>query len=169
MRLISIPLGMPTVGALPCSSNQWSAYSFLLRRQTTLYNRRQAKIVSTLTSYFTSCYVFHWSRYFPDTTLRYPPSFDGRIVLYPTHREVRDYFAWRQADSKILSLWYIYAYLTWSRKLISITCTTPCFGLLYSKAVKRRLKPTLHYACVIWFPFMNRTLRRVILGNFIKG
>jgi tRNA(His) guanylyltransferase len=104
MRVISIPLGMPTVGALPCNSDQWSTHSFLLRRQTTLYNRRQAKIVSTLTSYFTSCYVFHWSRYFPDITLRYPPSFDGRIVLYPTHREVRDYFAWRQADSKILSL-----------------------------------------------------------------
>lgn len=103
MRVISIPLGMPNVGALSCNSDQWSAYSFLLRRQTTLYNRRQAKIVSTLTSYFTSCYVFHWSRYFPDTPLRYPPSFDGRIVLYPTQQEVRDYFAWRQADSKILS------------------------------------------------------------------
>jgi tRNA(His) 5'-end guanylyltransferase len=31
--------------------------------------------------------------------MRYPPSFDGRIVLYPSEREVRDYFSWRQADS----------------------------------------------------------------------
>ncbi|KAM6504044.1 tRNAHis guanylyltransferase [Amanita muscaria] len=80
-------------------------YSFLLRRQTTLYNRRQAKIVSTLTSYFTSSYVFNWSKYFPDTPLRYPPSFDGRIVVYPTEREVRDYFAWRQADTHINNLY----------------------------------------------------------------
>ncbi|KAF8337801.1 Thg1 C terminal domain-containing protein [Amanita rubescens] len=80
-------------------------YSFLLRRQTTLYNRRQAKIVSTLTSYFTSCYVFYWSQYFPDTPLRYPPSFDGRIILYPTQREIRDYFAWRQADTHINNLY----------------------------------------------------------------
>ncbi|KAF8629976.1 hypothetical protein AX17_005541 [Amanita inopinata Kibby_2008] len=80
-------------------------YSFLLRKQTTLYNRRQAKIVSTLTSYFTSCYVFHWSKYLPDTSLRYPPSFDGRIVLYPTEREVRDYFSWRQADTHINNLY----------------------------------------------------------------
>jgi tRNAHis guanylyltransferase len=74
--------------------------SFLFRKSTSLYNRRQAKIVSTLTSLFTSSYVFHWQLYFPDTPLRYPPSFDGRIVLYPSAREVRDYFSWRQADSE---------------------------------------------------------------------
>ena len=83
----------------------WSAtyretHSFLLRKSTSLYNRRHAKIVTTLTSLFTSCYVFHWQTYFPDTPLKYPPSFDGRIVLYPGEREVRDYFSWRQADSK---------------------------------------------------------------------
>lgn len=32
--------------------------------------------------------------------MKYPPSFDGRIILYPSEREVRDYFSWRQADSK---------------------------------------------------------------------
>lgn len=42
----------------------------------------------------------NWSKYFPSTPLEYPPSFDGRIVLYPTEKEVRDYFSWRQADSK---------------------------------------------------------------------
>jgi tRNA(His) 5'-end guanylyltransferase len=85
--------------ARPCHPIN-SSRSFLFRKSTSLYNRRQAKIVSTLTSLFTSSYVFHWQLYFPDTPLRYPPSFDGRIVLYPSAREVRDYFAWRQADSK---------------------------------------------------------------------
>ncbi|KAJ3995165.1 Thg1 C terminal domain-containing protein [Lentinula boryana] len=80
-------------------------YSFLLRKSTALYNRRQAKIVSTLTSLFTSSYVFHWPKYFPDVPLQYPPSFDGRIVLYPSQREVRDYFAWRQADTHINNLY----------------------------------------------------------------
>ncbi|KAJ3824270.1 tRNAHis guanylyltransferase-domain-containing protein [Lentinula raphanica] len=80
-------------------------YSFLLRKSTALYNRRQAKIVSTLTSLFTSCYVFHWPKYFPDLPLQYPPSFDGRIVLYPSQQEVRDYFAWRQADTHINNLY----------------------------------------------------------------
>jgi len=76
--------------------------SFLLKKSTTIYNRRQSKIVSTLTSQFTSSYVFHWSRYFPDTLLQYPPSFDGRIICYPTEKSVKDYFSWRQADSEYL-------------------------------------------------------------------
>ncbi|TFK22777.1 tRNAHis guanylyltransferase [Coprinopsis marcescibilis] len=80
-------------------------YSFLLKKSTSLYNRRQSKIVSTLTSYFTSCYVFRWATYFPDKPLEYPPSFDGRIVVYPGEREIRDYFAWRQADTHINNLY----------------------------------------------------------------
>ena len=76
--------------------------SFLLRRSTSLYNRREAKILTTLTSHFTSAYIFHWASYFPDTPLQYPPTFDGRLVLYPGKTEVRDYFAWRQADSTCL-------------------------------------------------------------------
>lgn len=74
--------------------------SFLFRKSTQVYNRRHAKIVTTVTSLFTSSYVFNWSKYMTDTPLQYPPSFDGRAVLYPSPQEVRDYFSWRQADSK---------------------------------------------------------------------
>lgn len=35
--------------------------------------------------------------------LLYPPSFDGRVVCYPSEKEVRDYFAWRQVDSAWLT------------------------------------------------------------------
>ncbi|KAF9229893.1 tRNAHis guanylyltransferase-domain-containing protein, partial [Melanogaster broomeanus] len=80
-------------------------FSFLLRKSTHLYNRRHAKILTMLTSYFTSCYVFHWPQYFPENPLRYPPSFDGRIVLYPDERATRDYFSWRQADTHINNLY----------------------------------------------------------------
>lgn len=41
----------------------------------------------------------NWNHYFETTLPEYAPSFDGRIVLYPNEREVRDYFAWRQVDS----------------------------------------------------------------------
>ncbi|TFY67821.1 hypothetical protein EVJ58_g1382 [Rhodofomes roseus] len=75
-------------------------YSFLFRKSTTLYNRRQSKIITTVTSLFTSSYVYNWSKYLPDKELMYPPSFDGRIVMYPSPKEIRDYFAWRQADSE---------------------------------------------------------------------
>ncbi|CAE6431076.1 unnamed protein product [Rhizoctonia solani] len=80
-------------------------FSFLFKKSTKLYNRRQSKIVSMLTSLFTSAYVFNWKTYFPDTELRYPPSFDGRVVVYPGKQEIRDYFSWRQADTHINNLY----------------------------------------------------------------
>lgn len=33
--------------------------------------------------------------------LKYPPTFDSRVVEYPGETEVRDYFSWRQADSEL--------------------------------------------------------------------
>ncbi|KAJ7875461.1 Thg1 C terminal domain-containing protein [Mycena leptocephala] len=80
-------------------------FSFLIRQSSSLYNRRQSKIMSTLTSLFTSSYVFRWATYFPDRPLKYPPSFDGRIILYPSAREIRDYFSWRQTDTHINNLY----------------------------------------------------------------
>ena len=64
-----------------------------------------SKIVSTITSVFTSCFAFHWAAFFPDTPLQYPPAFDGRVVLYPTQRILRDYLCWRQADCHINNLY----------------------------------------------------------------
>ncbi|KAF8979777.1 hypothetical protein BGZ46_005064 [Entomortierella lignicola] len=80
-------------------------YSFLFRKSTDLYQRREAKIVSTVVSLFTSAYVYYWSDYFTDSKRPlYPPVFDGRAVLYPSEVEVKDYFAWRQADTHINNL-----------------------------------------------------------------
>ena len=121
--------------------------SFLLRKSTSLYNRRQSKIVSTLTSLFTSSYVFHWSLYFPDTPLVYPPSFDGRIVLYPGTKEVKDYFAWRQADSTFCScsLGRTGSETDFDLQRTLITCITRHFGPSYSRADRRRRRPILRY------------------------
>ncbi|KIJ52478.1 hypothetical protein M422DRAFT_243262 [Sphaerobolus stellatus SS14] len=80
-------------------------YSFLFRKSSSLYKRRATKIITTLTSLFTSAYVMHWAEYFPDLPLQYPPSFDGRIVVYPSIPEVRDYFSWRQTDTHINNLY----------------------------------------------------------------
>lgn len=74
------------------------------------FRSRTSKINSSIVSLFTSAYVFHWTRFFPNTPLLYPPSFDGRVVLYPNVKEVRDYFSWRQADSGCLILVYFCGY-----------------------------------------------------------
>jgi len=80
-------------------------FSFLIRRSANLYNRRRSKINSAVVSIFSSAYVFYWSQLIPDKPLKYPPSFDSRIVLYPGEQEVRDYFSWRQADTHINNLY----------------------------------------------------------------
>ncbi|KAG0366777.1 tRNA-His guanylyltransferase [Gamsiella multidivaricata] len=80
-------------------------FSFLFRKSTDLYQRRESKIVSTVVSLFTSAYVYYWNDYFVDSKRPlYPPVFDGRAVLYPSEVEVKDYFAWRQADTHINNL-----------------------------------------------------------------
>ncbi|CAD5118192.1 unnamed protein product [Dimorphilus gyrociliatus] len=83
---------------------QSDEYSFIFRRDTKCYNRRQAKILTNVVSLFTSSYVFYWKE-FMTTELLYAPSFDGRITLYPTDKNLIDYVSWRQADCHINNLY----------------------------------------------------------------
>ncbi|KAL9086883.1 MAG: hypothetical protein Q9165_006889 [Trypethelium subeluteriae] len=65
-----------------------------------------SKLVTTVVSTFTSYYVYLWPSYFEDKTLFPPlPSFDGRAVLYPNDRILRDYVSWRQVDCHINNLY----------------------------------------------------------------
>ncbi len=80
-----------------------------------------SKIATSITSDFTAQFVYHWNEYFgpgrqpvtrfnegqspptspppaPGVPLKYPPSFDGRVVLYPTDQTLKDYLSWRQVD-----------------------------------------------------------------------
>uniref|UniRef100_A0A673VQI7 Probable tRNA(His) guanylyltransferase n=1 Tax=Salmo trutta TaxID=8032 RepID=A0A673VQI7_SALTR len=38
--------------------------------------------------------------------LLYPPGFDGRVVLYPSNRNLRDFLSWRQADSPCIPVFW---------------------------------------------------------------
>ncbi len=57
-----------------------------------------SKIVSSVVSIFSANFVFHWSNFLPTVKLKYPPTFDGRVVAYPTDQNIRDYLSWRQVD-----------------------------------------------------------------------
>lgn len=101
-----------------------------------IFNRRQSKLNSLITSAFTSAFVYYWPKYFNpecsnlifrkydeyspsgDTeikpiksienfniSLKYPPSFDGRCVLYPNEKSLLDYLKWRQVDCHINNLY----------------------------------------------------------------
>uniref|UniRef100_A0A182N3K9 Probable tRNA(His) guanylyltransferase n=1 Tax=Anopheles dirus TaxID=7168 RepID=A0A182N3K9_9DIPT len=86
---------------------QSDEYSFVFRREASVYQRRRDKLVSYVASLFTSAYMFHWKRIFDQRALamRYPPSFDARAVLYPTDENLRDYLSWRQADVHVNNLY----------------------------------------------------------------
>lgn len=84
---------------------QSDEYSFVFHKSAAVYNRRASKIVTCVNSLFTSSYVFHWTNWFPEKRLLYPPSFDARVVLYPSDENLRDYLSWRQADTHINNLY----------------------------------------------------------------
>ncbi|VVT45912.1 uncharacterized protein SAPINGB_P000953 [Magnusiomyces paraingens] len=82
-------------------------YSFVFARDTELFERRESKLVSTVVSTFTAMYNMLWGKYFTKTPLdeEMLPTFDGRAVVYPTARTVRDYLSWRQVDCHINNLY----------------------------------------------------------------
>lgn len=101
---------------------QSDEFSFVMRPDTTLFNRRSrcvpscecaasekcclfSKISTQFVSLFTSCYVLYWNEFFPDLPLAYPPSFDARVVAYPSVQTLRDYLSWRQVDCHINNLY----------------------------------------------------------------
>lgn len=86
---------------------QSDEYSFVFRRDASVYQRRRDKLVSYVASLFTSGYMFHWARIFQHRSLAmcYPPAFDARSVLYPTDENLRDYLSWRQADAHVNNLY----------------------------------------------------------------
>nr|CAG4638638.1 EOG090X0AR4 [Cyclestheria hislopi] len=84
---------------------QSDEYSFVFRKDAQAYKRRSSKLATTVCSLFTSAFMFHWNTYFETTRPLYPPTFDGRVVLYPSNQNLRDYFSWRQADCHVNNLY----------------------------------------------------------------
>lgn len=108
-----------------------------------------SKLMTHVASQFSSSYVFYWKEFFGEQPLLYPPSFDGRVVLYPSNRNLRDYLSWRQADCECIlsSTCFTHLNFRWICSLESpnvkyvrlfmcfcvfqvtlIICTTQCFG-----------------------------------------
>ncbi|TLD38581.1 tRNAHis guanylyltransferas-like protein Thg1 [Venturia nashicola] len=77
-------------------------YSFVFHKDTSLFERRASKLMTTIVSTFTAYYVSLWGTYFPEKALTSPlPTFDGRCVCYPSIGNLRDYISWRQVDCHI--------------------------------------------------------------------
>lgn len=80
---------------------QSDEYSFVLHEDCQLFERRAAKLATSISTAFSVEYCMQWDKYFPGQPLDRPfPTFDGRCVLYPKKKILRDYLSWRQADCK---------------------------------------------------------------------
>ncbi|EXJ86887.1 tRNA(His) guanylyltransferase [Capronia epimyces CBS 606.96] len=96
-------------------------YSFVFHKTTNLFERRCAKLVTTVVSTFTAAYVALWPSTFEASgggvgdgdgggggdalSLTMLPTFDGRAVCYPSWGNLRDYLSWRQVDCHINNLY----------------------------------------------------------------
>ncbi|XP_008545620.1 uncharacterized protein LOC103569867 [Microplitis demolitor] len=85
---------------------QSDEYSFVFRKETEAYNRRESKIMTYVSTLFAFAYTYNWSKFF-SIPLKYPPSFDARVIIYPSDENLRDYLSWRQADVHINNLYNI--------------------------------------------------------------
>ncbi|XP_043925263.1 probable tRNA(His) guanylyltransferase isoform X2 [Protopterus annectens] len=84
---------------------QSDEYSFVFRKKSHWFKRRASKFMTHVASQFASSFVFFWKDYFTDQPLLYPPGFDGRVILYPSNQNLKDYLSWRQADCHINNLY----------------------------------------------------------------
>ncbi|KAL8212140.1 UNVERIFIED_CONTAM: tRNA-histidine guanylyltransferase 1-like [Gekko kuhli] len=87
------------------SYGQSDEYSFVFKKRSNWFKRRSSKFMTHVVSQFAASYVFYWKDYFEDQPLLYPPGFDGRVVLYPSDQNLKDYLSWRQADCHINNLY----------------------------------------------------------------
>jgi tRNA(His) guanylyltransferase len=85
---------------------QSDEYSFVFHESTTLFERRAAKLATSIATAFTAEYCMQWPDFLPNKQLERPyPTFDGRCVCYPKRKILRDYLSWRQADCHINNLY----------------------------------------------------------------
>ncbi|KAK4503883.1 hypothetical protein PRZ48_004798 [Zasmidium cellare] len=85
---------------------QSDEYSFIFHESAQLFERRAAKLATSVATQFTAEYCMLWPKYMQGVELERPwPTFDGRCVCYPKRKILRDYLAWRQADCHINNLY----------------------------------------------------------------
>ena len=120
---------MKSYGDCVLAIGESDEYSFVFKRKTTLFNRRKTKILTTIVSQFTSMYVFYWPQ-FMKTPLQYPPSFDGRIVIYPSLQVL---FFFLLTDCRISAI----TFLGDKQTRTSTISTTPASGRWFSEETKQ--------------------------------
>lgn len=80
-------------------------FSFVFKKETKFYQRRESKILSILVSFFTSVYTVKWKDFFPHQKLLYAASFHAQVIRCPTLEVLQTYLAWRQNDCHLNNIY----------------------------------------------------------------
>ncbi|KAJ1430184.1 tRNAHis guanylyltransferase catalytic domain [Sesbania bispinosa] len=71
-------------------------YTFVFKKTSKFYERHASKVLSVVTSFFSSVFVGKWSEFFPQKELQYPPSFHGQVITCASIEVLQAYLLWRQ-------------------------------------------------------------------------
>ncbi|MED6219231.1 hypothetical protein PIB30_033937 [Stylosanthes scabra] len=71
-------------------------YTFVFKKTSKFYDRRASKVLSIITSFFSSIFVTKWSGFFPQKELQYSPSFHGHVTSCASVDVLQAYLLWRQ-------------------------------------------------------------------------
>ncbi|XP_075084411.1 tRNA(His) guanylyltransferase 1-like isoform X2 [Nicotiana tabacum] len=80
-------------------------YSFVLKKETTFYQRRASKILSIIVSFFSSTFVTKWKEFFSQKELSVPPSFHSRVISCASMEVLQAYLLWRQTECHTSNLY----------------------------------------------------------------
>ncbi|GKB24063.1 tRNA(His) guanylyltransferase 1-like protein isoform X1 [Tanacetum coccineum] len=68
-------------------------HSFIFKKETKFYQRRESKIFSIIGSFFISLYVEKWKEFFPQKDMRSTPPFRARVITCPSANTLQAYLA----------------------------------------------------------------------------
>ncbi|XP_027355426.1 tRNA(His) guanylyltransferase 1-like [Abrus precatorius] len=71
-------------------------YTFVFKKTSKFYDRRASKVLSIVTSFFSSVFVRKWGEFFQEKEMLYPPSFYGRVTACASIEALQVYLLWRQ-------------------------------------------------------------------------
>lgn len=86
---------------IPLAYGHSDEFTFVLPPHSQLFQRNEAKLVSTVASTLASSFALHYSGVFEqegDSLPSPPPSFHARCATLPSVAYAREYLSWRQAD-----------------------------------------------------------------------
>ncbi|KAG5053572.1 hypothetical protein JHK85_006082 [Glycine max] len=71
-------------------------YTFIFKKTSKFYERRASKVLSIITSFFSSVFVRKWDEFFPPKELKCHPSLHRWFIAWASIEAFQAYLLWRQ-------------------------------------------------------------------------